>query len=329
MSKMNVEVMEQLLKDLAANVGYTLIPNPFDTPFEDTSLEILSDDKQFIWPVPISVLADDSYKDFRKMWIDANLIDTVAELSWTWPQSEDERMALLLVDITRPRRGCVKFVDATEFDINNSEKMASVCNMLIHDQFPGEDSLAFKVDENLMDLWLDNPWNEFVCVVSARDIDSFLPNDYIVKPSVFINGEHELLGELFNITDSSELEKGLKHPAIVISTRGKLNPTIMKPADSIVDVSLKDKMILTPLENYINLDYVLEQLSKEEVVRQLPIYRRIFTNDVWRVSIEVCEQLYLLSKEERHRIGTLKCERISSLLEKGVSLHDILSEKEA
>ena len=34
MSKMNIEVMEQLLKDLAANVGYELIPNPFDTPFE-------------------------------------------------------------------------------------------------------------------------------------------------------------------------------------------------------------------------------------------------------------------------------------------------------
>lgn len=329
MSNTNIEVMEQLLKDLAANVGYTLIPNPFDTPFEEASLEILSDDKQFIWPVPISVLSDDSHKDFRKMWIDADLIDTVAELSWTWPHSEDEQMALLLVNITRPRRGCVKFVDATDFDINNSEKMAGVCNMLIHDQFPGEDSLAFEVDEDLMDLWLDNPWNEFVCVVSARDIDSFLPNDYIVKPSVFIHGKHEILGELFYITGSSELEKGLKDPAIVISTRGKLNPTIMKPSDSLVNISLKDKMILIPSESYINLDYVLEQLSKEEVVRQLPIYRKIFTNDVWRVNIEVCEQLYLLSEEERLRIKSLEAERISPLLEKGVSIHDILSGKEA
>lgn len=329
MSNTNIKVMEQLLKDLAANVGYTLIANPFDTPFEEASLKILSDDKQFIWPVPISVLSDDSHKDFRKMWIDADLIDTVAELSWTWPHSEDERMALLLVDITRPRRGCVKFVDATEFDINNSEKMAGVCNMLIHDQFPGEDSLAFEVDEDLMDLWLDNPWNEFVCVVSARDIDSFLPNDYIVKPSVFINGKHELLGELFYIPDSSELEKGLKHPAIVISTRGKLNPRIMKPSDSLVDISLKDKMILIPSESYINLDYVLEQLSKEEVVRQLPIYRKIFTNDVWHVNIEVCEQLYLLSKEKRQRIDEREWERFSALLQKGVSVHDFLPEKEA
>lgn len=326
MNNTNIEVMEQLLKDLAANVGYTLIPNPFDTPFEEASLKKLSDDKQFIWPVPISVLSDDSHKDFRKMWIDADLIDTVAELSWTWPHSEDERMALLLVDITRPRRGCVKFVDATGFDINNSEKMAGVCNMLIHDQFPGEDSLAFEVDEDLMDLWLDNPWNEFVCVISARDIDSFLPNDYIVKPSVFINGEYELLGELFDVAYPSEIGNVLKSPAIAISTKGKLNPVKNEPSAS--SVSLEGKIILTPTKEYINLDYVLDQLSKEEVARQLPIHRRVFSDDVWRVKIEVCDQLYLLSKEERQRIDERELERISALLQKGVSVHDILSGKE-
>ena len=103
----------------------------------------------------------------------------------------------------------------------------------------------------------------------------------------------------------------------------------MKPSDSLVDISLKDKMILIPSESYINLDYVLEQLSKEEVVRQLPIYRKIFTNDVWRVNIEVCEQLYLLSKEKRQRIDEKEWERFSALLQKGVSVHDFLPEKEA
>ena len=199
---MNIEVMEQLLKNLAANIGYELIPNPFGTPFEETSLETLPDDKQFVWPVPVSVLSDDVHKDFRKMWIDADLINTVAELSLVWPNSEEERMAILLVDITRSRRGSVKFVDASDFDINDSEYRAGVCNMLIHDQYPGEYSLAFEVCGDLKDLWLDNPWNEQVCVVPARDVESFLPNDYIVKPNVFISGEHELLGELFDIYDS-------------------------------------------------------------------------------------------------------------------------------
>ena len=328
MNKMNIEVMEQLLKDLAANVGYELIPNPFDTPFGEASLEKLPDDKQFIWPVPISVLTDDVHKDFRKMWIDADLINTVAELSLVWPNSEEERMAILLVDITRSRRGSVKFVDASDFDINDSEYRAGVCNMLIHDQYPGEYSLAFEVCGDLKDLWLDNPWNEQVCVVPARDVESFLPNDYIVKPNVFISGEHELLGELFDIYDSLDTGKRLKSSAIVISTKGKLNPMKIKQTDCSVDVSLDDKIILIPTEEYINLDYVLEQFSKEEVIRQLPIHRKIFVDDVWRVNIDVCDQLYLLSKEERDRIQMLEFDRISSLLEKGLSVSDIISGKE-
>ena len=153
MSKMNIEVMEQLLKNLAANIGYELIPNPFGTPFEEASLETLPDDKQFVWPVPASVLSDDTHKEFRKMWIDADLINTVAELSLVWPNSQEERMAILLVDITRSRRGSVKFVDASDFDINDSEYRAGVCNMLIHDQYPGEYSLAFEVCGDLKDLW--------------------------------------------------------------------------------------------------------------------------------------------------------------------------------
>ena len=327
MSKMNIEVMEQLLKDLAANVGYDLIPAPFDTPFEESSLETLPDDKQFIWPVPVTVLVDDAHKDFRKMWIDSDLIDTVVELSWAWPHREDERMAILLIDITRPRRGTVKFIDATVFDISDSGKRAGVCNMIIHDQYPGEYLLAFDVDGDLKDLWLDNPWNEQVCIISARNIKSFLPSDYIVKPSVFVKGEYELLGELFDIEYPSEIGDVLKKTAIAISTKGRLNPVKIEPKDS--SVSLEGEIILTPTEEYINLDYVLEQLSKEEVVRQLPIHRKIFYDDVWRVKIEVCDKLYLLSKEERQRINEMEVERISTLLQKGVSIHDILSGKEA
>lgn len=328
MSKMNIEVMEQLLKDLAANVGYELIPNPFDTPFEEASLKTLPDDKQFIWPVPVTVLTDVAHKDFRKMWIDADLIDTVAELSWTWPNSEDERMAILLVDITRSRRGSVKFVDASDFDINDSEYRAGVCNMLIHDQYPGEYSLAFDVCGDVKDLWLDNSWNEQVCVVPVRDVETFLPNDYIVKPSVFINGEHELLGDLFDIEYSSEFKESLKRSAIAISVKGRLDPIKIELPESSKVLSLEDKVILTPTKEYINLDYVLEQLSKEEVIRQLPIHRKIFVDDVWRVNISVCDQLYLLSKEERDRIDKLEIERFLSLQKKGQSVGDILSGKE-
>ena len=77
MSKMNIEVMEQLLKDLAANVGYELIPNPFDTPFEEASIEGLPDSKQFFWPVPTSALNDKEHEEFRKMCVEADIIDTV------------------------------------------------------------------------------------------------------------------------------------------------------------------------------------------------------------------------------------------------------------
>ena len=62
MNKMNIEVKEQLLKDLAANVGYDLIPAPFNTPFEEASIEGLPDSKQFFWPVPSSVLNDKEHE---------------------------------------------------------------------------------------------------------------------------------------------------------------------------------------------------------------------------------------------------------------------------
>ncbi len=324
MSKMNVEVMEQLLKDLAANVGYDLIPAPFDTSFEEASLDTLPDYKQFVWPVPASVLVDDVHKDLRKMLIDADLIDTVVELKLDWPHSKDDHMAILLLDVARSRSGCVKFVDATDFNLTDSEMMAGVCNMIIHDQYPGDDLLSFQVNGDVMDLWLSNPWNEQVSVVSAENIKTFLPGDYIVKYSTFLMGEHELLGELMDIYEPSELENGIKRTAIAISTRGKLSPMKIEPKDFSAIGSLKDKMILVPIKEYYNLDYVLESLTREEVVRQLPINRRIFKDDIWRVNIEVCEQFYLVSKEERDRIDMEELYDMDDLLSKGIKMEDIL-----
>ena len=224
MSKMNIEEMEQLLKDLAANVGYELIPNPFDTPFEESSLEMLPDDKQFIWPVPASVMNDEVHKDFRKMWVNADLIDTVAELSWAWPSNEEDRMAILLIDLTRSRRGTVKFVDATAWNIEEEDWMAGFCDMLIHDLYPGEYMLAFEVNGDMKDLWLDEPWNEQVCILAARDIESLLPSSYIYKMAR--REDSDTLGEFFDIKSFTPKNTSIKleKSAVVISTMGKLNP---------------------------------------------------------------------------------------------------------
>ena len=122
MSKMNIEAMEQLLKDLAANVGYDLIPAPFDTPFEEASIEGLPDSKQFFWPVPTSVLNDKGHEEFRKMCVEADIIDTVCTTSFPWPSDENAHVAILLIDVTRRRRGSIKFVHADEWDISKDSQ---------------------------------------------------------------------------------------------------------------------------------------------------------------------------------------------------------------
>ena len=304
MSKMNIEVKEQLLKNLAANIGYELIPNPFGTPFEEASLETLPDDKQFVWPVPVSVLSDDVHKDFRKMWIDADLIDTIAELSWAWPSNEDDRMAILLIDITRSRRGTVKFVDATDWDIEKDEYMAGVCNMLIHDLYPGEDLLAFDVNEDIKDLWLDEPWNEQVCILAARDIEeeSLLPSSYIFKFEQQVDSK--TLGDLFDIKPLMPKDTTLKleKSAIVISTMGKLNPLKIEYKGEPITLSLKDKMVLIPkVDDCYDLDQVVEMFAKEEVLRQLPIFRRINWYDVFNLKINYSGFLKVSEDEWRER----------------------------
>ena len=323
---MNIEVMEQLLKDLAANIGYELIPNPFDTPFEEASLKTLPDDKQFVWPVPASVLNDKEHKGFRKMWVDADLIDTVAELSWIWPSNEDDRMAILLIDITRSRRGTVKFVDATDWKIEDKEYLLGLCDMLLYDLYPGEDMLAFEVEGNMKDLWLDEPWNEQVCILAARDIESLLPSNYIFKPEQ--QTDSDFLGSFFDIEPSTPEETTIKleKSAIVVSTMGKLNPTKIEYKGEPITLSLKDKIVLLPqsskndmallpqVEDFLDLDRVVEMFGMEEVLRQLPISRRLSWYDMFNLKINYGD-LLSVSLDEWEKIQSESLQKVFDSLE--------------
>jgi hypothetical protein len=287
MSKMNVEVMEQLLKDLAANVGYDLIPAPFDTPFEEASIERLTDSKQFFWTVPASVLNNKEHEDFRKMCIEADIIDTVCTTSFSWPSDEGDHVVILLIDVTRRRRGSIKFVDATAWDISDETDMAAVCNMLIHDLFPGEHLLAFQMNEDAMDEGLDDCWNEQVCIYAACDVNSLHPNDYLHKLGYGKAGMC-LVADVFDIRfpitakDIAELNK----PAILLSTTGKLSPQIIEPEKDVKNI-FDDKMLLVPNDGYqVDFEFALQLFGKEEVLRQLPITRKITLNDMWRVQLE-------------------------------------------
>lgn len=285
---MNIEVMEQLLKDLAANIGYELIPNPFGTPFEGASLETLPDSKQFFWTVPASVLNSKEQEEFRKMCIEADIIDTVCTTSLSWPTDENEPVAILLIDVTRRRRGSIKFVDASAWNISEEIDMAAVCNLLIHDMFPGEYHLAFQMNEDAMDEGLDNCWNEQVCIYPACDIESLHPNDYLHKLGY---GEEEmcLISDVFDILYpiAAKDVAGLNKPAILLSTIGKLTPQVIRSSDDVNNTSLDDKMLLVPNDGYqVDYDVAIKLFEKEEILRQLPITRRITWNDMWRVQIE-------------------------------------------
>ena len=303
MSKMNIEVMEQLLKDLAANVGYELIPNPFDTPFEEASIEGLPDSKQFFWPVPTSVLNDKEREEFRKMCVEADIIDTVCTTSLSWPSDENAHVAILLIDVTRRRRGCIKFVYADEWDISKDSDMAGVCNMLIHDLFPGEHLLAFQMNEDQMDIWLDEPWSHQVCVCAACDVDSLLPKDYLYEAGIPDNDTEEvcLASEVFDIRYpiSAKDIAELKETAILLSTTGLLRPQLVTPSEDVS--SLDDKMLLVPETGYnVNFAVTLQQLTKEDVLRQLPISRRITVSDMWRLKLNRIG-LFDISEEERDK----------------------------
>ena len=303
MSKMNIEVMEQLLKDLAANVGYDFIPAPFDTPFVEASIEGLPDSKQFFWPVPVSVLNDKEHEEFRKMCVEADIIDTVCTTSLPWPSDENDHVAILLIDVTRRRRGCVKFVYADEWDISKDSDMAGVCNMLIHDLFPGEDLLAFQMDEDQMDIWLDEPWSHQVCVCAAWDVDSLFPKDYLYKAGIPDNDTEDvcLASKVFDIRYpvSAKDIADLKGTAILLSTKGLLRPQLVTPRE--VVPSLENKMLLVPEAGYhVDFTVALQLFRKEDVLRQLPISRRITISDMWRLRLNCCG-LYEISEEERDK----------------------------
>jgi hypothetical protein len=289
MSKMNIEVMEQLLKDLAANIGYELIPKPFDTPFEEVSIESLPDSKQFFWTIPASVLNNKEHEEFRKMCIEADIIDTVCTTSLPWPTDENDRVAILLIDVTRRRRGSIKFVDASIWDrLPDEIDMAAICNLLIHDLFPGENHLAFQMDEDAMDEGLDNCWNEQVCIYPACDVKSLHPSDYLHKLGYNKTGMC-LIADVFDIRYPIATKdiSGLNKHAILLSTIGRLSPQIVGADEDAHSISLDDKMLLVPNDGYqVDYAFALQLFQKEEILRQLPITRRITWNDMWRVQIE-------------------------------------------
>lgn len=311
---MNKNEIEQLLKDLSANVGYVLISAPFDTPFNKTSIERLPDSKQLFWTVPASVLNDKEHEQFRVMCINADIIDTVCMTSFPWPSNEEDQVAIILVDLTCRRRGCIKFVDASRWNIADETGMAAVCNMLIHDLFPGEDFLAFQMAEDVMDEDVDERWDEQVRLVSALHINSSLaPQNYILKPVARQGFVYKRLDEIFNIIDlaganfATKIQTSiggyighndmleLTVPSIVVSAFGDLQPQKVIPNGNSVNVDLNEKIALIPwLSNDIDLDYLVEQLSKESTLRQLPFLpypnARLDEMQLWRVHIEVPEK---------------------------------------
>ena len=303
MSKMNIEVTVLLLKVLADKVGYDLIPSPFDTPFEEASIERLPNCKQFFWPVPASVLNDKEHEEFRKMCVEADIIDTVCTTSFLWPSDENDHIAILLIDVTRRRRGCIKFVYADEWDISDGRDIAGVCNMLIHDMFPGQDILAFQMNEDQMDIWLDEPWNHQVCVCAACDVDSLLPKDYLYEAGIPDNDTEDvcLASEVFDIrypVSAKDIAE-LKGTALLLSTRGLLHPQLVMPGEEVP--SLDNKMLLVPEAGYhVDFAVALQQFSKEDVLRQLPISHRITVSDMWRLRLN-CDGLYVFSEEERDK----------------------------
>jgi hypothetical protein len=319
MNKINKEEIEQLLKDLAANVGYVLISAPFDTPFNETSIKRLPDSKQFFWTVPASVLNDKEHQEFRKMCINADIIDTVCITSFPFPSNEENQIAIILVDLTCRRRGCIKFVDASRWNIADETGMAAVCNMLIHDLFPGEDFLAFRMNVDVMDIDVDNRWDEQVRLVSEMKINNSLsPQNYILKPTPQKGFKYVRLDEIFFIESARKpfcywldqlYSESLPYSvhdnilelrecsAIVVSAYGNLQPQKVIPKGNSVSVDLNEKIALIPMwwANDIDLDYLVEYLNKESTLRQLPFLpypdARLKDDHLSGVLIEIPEKI--------------------------------------
>ena len=316
MNKINKGEIEQLMKDLAANVGYDIIPAPFNTPFAEENFAHLPESKQFLWTIPTSVLNNEEHKQFREMCVKADIIDTVCTTSFLWPSNKEDHVAIILVDLTRRRRGCIKFVDACKWDIAGETGMAAVCNMLIHDLFPGEDLLAFEMNEDAMDIDLDDRWNDQVRLITSRKVrESLLPQDYMPKPVAKPGFKYVRLDDIFQIEDLTDAELSpnlgkylpedidimgysvhdnimeLKRPAIVVSAYGDLRPQKVVPNETPVKIELREKVVLRPsCSSDIDLDYIVEQLGKESTLRQLPFPNsRLTLWDLMGVLIEIPE----------------------------------------
>jgi hypothetical protein len=181
--------------------------------------------------------------------------------------------------------------------------MAGVCNMLIHDLFPGEHLLAFQMNEDQMDIWLDEPWSHQVCVCAACDVDSLLPKDYLYEAGIPDNDTEEvcLASEVFDIRYpiSAKDIAELKGTAILLSTNGLLQPQLVTPGEDVP--SLYNKMLLVPEVGYhVDFAVALQLFTKEDVLRQLPISRRLTISDMWRLKLNRVG-LYVFSKEERDK----------------------------
>ena len=59
-------------------------------------------------------------------------------------------------------------------------------------------------------------------------------------------------------------------PAIVFSANGDLQPRLAIPKTDSAIVDMPDFLILTPKNGKLDLNYLLEQLGKENTLRQLP-----------------------------------------------------------
>ena len=323
MNKMNKEVLEQLLKNLAANVGYDLIPNPFEIPFAESSIETLPDAERLFWPVPASVLNDKEHLEFRKLCVKADVIDTVCVTQYAWPTEDEDKLAILLIDMSRRRRGSIKFVDAAKWNISEDNGMAAVCNLLIHDLFPGEDLLAFQMGEDCMDVELDQAWNEQVCICAACDVENELeslhPNDYLYNLYSSVDGESCRVCDVFGIEYPVVREQvsQLTRPAILLSVIGKLSPQIIEPGMDVKAIDFENKMLLAdePFEHFkifstlvdseIDFKCALQQLESEEVLRQLPITRRITYWNMCRVLLNT-NGLYVKNNSKEGSNSTQK-----------------------
>ena len=152
--------------------------------------------------------------------------------------------------------------------------------------------MAFGLDEDTMDLELDFTWNEQVCVVPSDNLlgshkYSLLPLSHMPKPVAKLGFKYARLDGLFYIEDfqinieakaAGEEKSHVDNPASEKNMKYSELPDFRDYIDyddhiemvepAIVD--MPDFLILTPKNKKLDLNYLLEQLGKENTLRQLP-----------------------------------------------------------